>query len=144
MPTSTRLRIVSRKLNNEEVHKVLISIAANCEQKKNLSEARRRLEQVLSASYYTSEMWTEPIGAQRSDAYLNQLVTAHTRLELSQLNSELKRIEQEMGRTDSDRKEGIVRIDLDLMEYDGERHHIKDWERSYIKMLLPLLPSANG
>ena len=89
-------------------------------------------------------MWTEPIGAQRSDAYLNQLVTAHTRLELSQLNSELKRIEQEMGRTDSDRKEGIVRIDLDLMEYDGERHHIKDWERSYIKMLLPLLPSANG
>jgi 2-amino-4-hydroxy-6-hydroxymethyldihydropteridine diphosphokinase len=38
-----------------------------------------------------------------------------------------------------DRQEGIVRLDLDILAYDDERHHLSDWERHYIKILLPQL-----
>ena len=55
------------------------------------------------------------------------------------LNEQLKAIEQQMGRTIEDRQQGIVRIDLDILEYDGTRHHLADWERHYVKLLLPQL-----
>jgi 2-amino-4-hydroxy-6-hydroxymethyldihydropteridine diphosphokinase len=41
-----------------------------------------------------------------------------------------------MGRTAQQREKGIVTIDLDLMEHDGVRYHLEDWQRPYIKMLL--------
>lgn len=41
-----------------------------------------------------------------------------------------------MGRTQEDRTAGIVRIDLDLLQYDNDRYHLRDWERDYIKKLL--------
>ena len=30
-----------------------------------------------------------------------------------------------------------VTIDLDLMQYDSQRYHLKDWSRPYIQLLLP-------
>jgi 2-amino-4-hydroxy-6-hydroxymethyldihydropteridine diphosphokinase len=27
-------------------------------------------------------------------------------------------------------------IDLDLLEYDGMRHHLRDWNRNYVKDLI--------
>ena len=68
--------------------------------------------------------------------YLNQLAYAHTELECDKLEQALKAMEREMGRTDADRRQGIVRIDLDLMKYDDTRHHTQDWERPYITELL--------
>jgi len=53
-----------------------------------------------------------------------------------QVTEALKQTEIRMGRTNEDRRQGIVRIDLDLMRYDDQRHHVKDWERDYIKKLL--------
>ena len=123
------------------MHKVLISLAANCDQKQNLNEARLRLGHVLSSFSFTPELWTEPEGALlRHDRYLNQLVAGDTALTTDELCRQLKAIEELMGRTDADRSQGIVRIDLDLLLYDSERHHLKDWERCYVKQLLPLLP----
>ena len=40
-----------------------------------------------------------------------------------------------MGRTAEDRRLGIVRIDLDLLQYDDTRFHLRDWERPYVKLL---------
>ena len=42
------------------MHSVLISLASNHEQEKNLSEAREALAQVLVSPVYTSAIWTEP------------------------------------------------------------------------------------
>jgi 2-amino-4-hydroxy-6-hydroxymethyldihydropteridine diphosphokinase len=73
--------------------------------------------------------------------YLNQLVYATTALEVEELIEALKAIERQMGRTAEDRRQGIVRIDLDLMQYNDERHHLRDWERPYIKALVCSCPS---
>ena len=82
-----------------------------------------------------------PTTLQSSEAsptmYLNQLVCAETTLEVEELIQTLKDIEQQMGRTQEDRRQGIVRIDLDLLLYGEQRYHLKDWDRPYIKALLP-------
>lgn len=131
------------------MHSCIISLAANCNQKENLAEARQRLGQILFDVQYTRELWTKPVGSSVSTLtparqeenpseckYLNQLAYAHTELECDKLEQALKAMEREMGRTDADRRQGIVRIDLDLMKYDDTLHHTQDWERPYITELL--------
>ncbi len=149
------------------MHSCIISLAANCNQKENLAEARQRLGQILFDVQYTRELWTKPVSSSVSTPtparqeenpsefkqeenpseyqqeenpseckYLNQLAYAHTELECDKLEQALKAMEREMGRTDADRRQGIVRIDLDLMKYDDTRHHTQDWERPYITELL--------
>lgn len=117
-------------------HQVIISLASNHQQQANLTEARRRLDQLLDSRRYTEAIWTEPINARRPDLYLNQLLHAETTLSADDLQQALKDIELSMGRTAEDRREGLVRIDLDLLLFDDERHHLRDWERLYVKKLL--------
>lgn len=117
-------------------HYVVIALASNHQQEKYLSEARQRLLQMLSHCRFTEAIWTAPINAALPDMYLNQLLYAQTDMTLEQVTEALKQTEILMGRTNEDRCQGIVRIDLDLMRYDDQRYHVKDWERDYIKKLL--------
>ena len=125
------------------MHPCILSLAANCEQEKNLAEARRRLSQILFSPSYTEAIWTEPYHlptnthhpSPNTQPYLNQLVYAETPLSVENLEARLKSIELSMGRTAEDRQRGIVRIDLDLMQYDDQRYHLRDWDRPYIQQL---------
>ena len=121
------------------MHSVLISLASNNEQEKNLSEARKALTQVLISPDYTPAVWTEPYGKKEGALYLNQLVSAQTDLDNDELNGRLKDIEKTQGRDDETRRQGLVPIDLDLLLYDQQRFHLRDWQRPYIQQLLPKL-----
>lgn len=122
-------------------HQILLSLAANIQQKKNMAEARRLLSTLIDDAEFTPERWTKPIGNSRPDKYLNQLVRATTTLGADELQQRCKELERAMGRTDADRREGIVRIDIDLLQHDARRYHERDWERDYIRQLLPLFSS---
>ena len=118
-------------------HKVIISLASNRFQKANLSKARRCLEEILLDLQFTDECWTKPVGnAVRSDEYLNQLATGTTELDEDSLNAWLKQTELNFGRTQAKRHLGIIPIDLDLLEYDGEKRHLLDWQRPYVTELV--------
>ena len=83
-------------------HRVIISLASNRFQTKNLSKARRCLEEILSDLYFTTERWTEPVGnAKRRDSYLNQLAVGTTEWNEDQLNNWLKQTEVSFGRTEA-------------------------------------------
>ena len=73
-------------MDNPHTHLCIISLASNHDAEKNLPEARQCLEQILISPHFTEALWTEPIGSQRPDLYLNQLVQAHTMLTAEQLN----------------------------------------------------------
>jgi len=119
------------------LHHVILSLASNYEQERHLMEARRLLACILQPTRYTEELWTEPFGKpHRPDMYINQLLYATTSLSVEDLLKRLKSIELQMGRTAEERGEGIVRIDLDLMKYDDDIYHPRDWERPYIQRLL--------
>lgn len=108
------------------MYSVLISLASNAQQEEHLAEARKALAAALHEERYTAEIWTEPEGKAKgtSAPYLNDF---------------LKTIERQLGRTPEMRRVGTVPIDLDLLQWDGQRFHQRDWERNYMRQLLELL-----
>ena len=116
-------------------HHIIISLASNINHEANLEAARTQLTQLLSEVHFTSAIYTEPVGTVlQKEPYLNQLCKGTTALGMNLLNEVLKEIEKRLGRTHNE--DGIVTVDLDLLEYDGERFHHRDWERNYVKDLI--------
>ena len=119
---------------NQKEHQIIISLASNENQEARLEAAREQLVQLLTECHFTSAMWTEPIHSSRKEPYLNQLSKGTTSLGEGLLCEVLKETEKRLGRTKNE--DGIVAIDLDLLQYDERRHHLRDWERNYVKDLL--------
>ena len=99
-----------------------------------MARAREQLTQLLTEASFTSAIWTEPIHSIRKEQYLNQLCQGTTTFGEGLLCEVLKEIEKRLGRTRNE--DGIVDIDLDLLQYDKQRFHLRDWERDYVKNLL--------
>ena len=127
----------------DKQHYVIISLASNSGQEHALATARRRLAELLGKAAFTRAIWTAPVGSscegqylnQQCDAqYLNQLCEGVTSLSCETLNGLLKQIETDAGRTRNG--DGIVALDLDVLQYDDRREHLRDWGRSYVKDLL--------
>lgn len=118
----------------QKLHHIIISLASNYNQEANLEAARTILTQLLSEVHFTSAIYTEPINSLRSEPYLNQLCQGTTALGPNLLSEVLKETEKRQGRTHNE--DGIVTLDLDLLQYDDERFHVKDWNRPYIKNLI--------
>lgn len=125
-----------------ERQRIILSLASNHHQESLLAEARACLGGLLADLAYTDELWTEPIGS-RPDSnrpktlYLNQLATATTLLPADELELRFKQIEQQLGRTPELRRKGVVPIDIDLLCYGSQRFHAADWERPYVRDLMP-------
>ena len=140
-----------------KLHEVIISLASNENQEANLAKAREQLTQLMADVHFTSAIWTKPyyndhvqssmfnvqssmFNVQssmfngQSKNYLNQLCKGTTAFGEGLLGEVLKETEKRIGRQHNE--DGIVAIDLDLLEYDGQRHHLKDWNRDYVKNLL--------
>ena len=117
------------------MHRVLLSLASNSEQKDHLRQAREALARVLVHCSFTKEIWTEAVGNAHG-TYLNQLAEADTDMEVEELMQRLKQLETDMGRTPEMKALGVVPIDLDLLQYDTCRYHLHDWDRPYVKRLL--------
>ena len=116
------------------LHTVIIALGTNHLQESNMEEGRKKLGDLLETATFSCNLWTEAIGIV-SPPYLNCLVRGKTRMSLNRLKSTLKSMERTIGDNPEERREGRIHIDLDLLEYDGERHHCADWEREYIKTL---------
>ena len=118
----------------QKEHHIIIRLASNINHEASLEAARTQLTQLLTEVHFTSAIYTEPVGTLRREPYLNQLCKGTTALGFNLLNEVLKETEKRLGRTHNE--DGIVTIDLDLLEYDGERYHHRDWERNYVKDLI--------
>jgi 2-amino-4-hydroxy-6-hydroxymethyldihydropteridine diphosphokinase len=59
-----------------------------------------------------------------------------TELDEEELVQWMKQTELNFGRTQAKRLLGIIPIDFDLLEYDGEKRHLLDWQRPYVTELL--------
>ncbi|MBQ0074091.1 MAG: 2-amino-4-hydroxy-6-hydroxymethyldihydropteridine diphosphokinase [Prevotella sp.] len=73
--------------------------------------------------------------------YSNLLAKATTSLSEEELKSTFKKIEQQLGDTQQLRHNNIVMMDIDLLQYNNDLHHHNDWQRTYVKDLMKLLPS---
>ncbi len=115
--------------------KIIIALGSNFEQQKNVEEARRRLCALFPDIVFSRFLWTNPIGI-KSDRFVNALAFAHTVLSQRLIEQELKEIERRCGRCAEEKAKGIIRLDLDLMQYGMEKLHQEDWKRGYVLELL--------
>lgn len=117
------------------LHQVIIALGSNTDPIKNLASANKQIGSILSFVNTSKALWTKPIGI-KSDEFLNQLVTGETSLSQAELEELLKKIERVLGRTTQESRQGIIRIDIDLLKFDDKKCHVDDWSREYIKALM--------
>ena len=113
---------------------IIIALGSNEHPRRNMKTARTLLSATIPSLRFTRNMITQPIG-HAGRPYLNCLCRGTTTLPLNEVQALLKQVEHDCGDSAAQRAEGRVVMDVDLLEYDGTRHHEADWERDYILTL---------
>ncbi len=120
----------------------LLSIGTNENREENLSLCHRLLEKEFDYLYYSDTTLSSPYGSHYKEDFLNQLAIVQTEKEKDEVAAMLKNIERKIGRKSSDKKGGLVKIDIDLVIWNEELLKPVDMNRNYIKDLLPSLPDG--
>lgn len=69
------------------------------------------------------------------DDFLNSMTTGQATQPADELIKQLKALERRCGDKKSLRRQGIVTLDVDLLQYGTQRHHEDDWHRDYVQEL---------
>lgn len=115
--------------------KIIIALGSNYEPELHIEKAKEKLFRLFPDMVFSHNLWTQPIGVV-SGRFVNALALAYTSFSKEHLEQLLKQVERECGRCAEEKKEGKIRMDLDLMLYGSEKLHLKDWNREYIFTLL--------
>lgn len=111
--------------------RVIVALGSNTQQGVHIQWASQRLCTLLSDIRFSRCLWTQDVkGSGRW--YLNRLAIGATAMPLGDLVLTLKQAEAATGR-----QLGKVTIDLDVLQYGLDRHHLKDWSFPYTQQLLP-------
>lgn len=114
---------------------IILALGSNTQQHLHIDMAQAMLRELLGQIEFTQKLWTAPIDIY-SDKFINCLGMASTTLALDELNRRCKQIEALCGDNRADRRQGIVRMDIDILLYGSQRLHESDWDRSYIRDLM--------
>ena len=109
-----------------------ISIGSNECQEDNLELARRRLSELFPGIRFSKERKTQPLFFQRPELFSNQVARFASDWEKRDVTLRLKAIEREAGRTPEEKKQEIVRLDIDLLSCDSVIYKPEDLKRDYI------------
>ncbi len=114
------------------IHHCLLCLGSNYEYLINLASARKALKLAFLDIRFGNEMITEAIGDQWLSPFGNQLAQFTTSLDIEDIRLILKQIEKNQGRLPEDKKQGIVKIDIDLLMYDDEVLKPEDMKREFV------------
>lgn len=118
------------------MHDILIAIGTNVIADR-IRFVEVHLEQCFENVRFTHIIPTEPIGERfKGKQFFNAVMAGNTNMAMSEVEEQLKLIEQLAGNTQDKRNMGVVEADIDLLMYDDVKLHEKDWQRSYIKELV--------
>lgn len=118
------------------MHKVLLSIGSNTDACMNMKQAIEHLLSYFPSIIFTSTIETEPHGEVYTTPFLNALAYFRTKLSKDDIQLQLKTIEKVMGRKPTDKAEGRIIIDIDLVKWDNEVLKPDDLEHNYMQQLL--------
>ena len=118
------------------MHKILLGIGTNIDACFNMRQATDYLLYYFPGIKFTSTIETDPFGPVYTAPFFNALAYFKTDLSKDEILLQLKLIEKTMGRLPSHKEEGIVVIDIDLVQWNNEILKPDDYKRNYIKQLL--------
>lgn len=114
---------------------LVLCLGSNYQQEQNIALAQMHLQQALGALTYLGPAWTDPEGID-SPPYLNCIGYVQTGLSYSHLHRLTKDIERELGRTEADKQQHVVKIDIDILQLGDDIYHRNDWDKSYVQQLI--------
>ncbi len=126
-------------MNTDVKNNVILAIGSNTEQNVSFSKAERHLKALFPGIVFSTQMWTNPIGMQ-SDMFLNELAFIRTMHGQMQIIRALKQLERKCGSVKAERSKNIIRIDIDVIQFNDIRLKEEDWEREYVKTLIKQNP----
>ena len=85
-----------------------------------IHEAANRLRRWFPDIVFSRLVQTSPVDFASPRPFYNCVAACTAQLSPAGLRARLKELEKALGRQKEDKARGIVRIDLDLLEYDGE------------------------
>lgn len=109
-----------------------ISIGSNERRKENLLLARKRLQELFPGIRFSTEEETKPLFFRRTSMFSNQVARFMSGSDATEVTSRLKAIEREAGRIPEEKKQEIVRLDIDLLSCDATVFKPEDMKRDYI------------
>ena len=126
--------------------KVIIAIGSNRNQEENVLKAHEYLRCMFKNSLFGPRMWTEPIGLENSDKFLNQVMLGQKPSALRKsVLAALRSVEQRCGRrTRGPYRKVDVPLNLDLLLYGDEKLHESEWERDYIQSSISYLEEKDA
>ncbi|MBP3726162.1 MAG: 2-amino-4-hydroxy-6-hydroxymethyldihydropteridine diphosphokinase [Bacteroidaceae bacterium] len=119
-------------MQRRTLHRVFFALGSNTDQPVHMRLARQYLMSLFQEVHFSTEAWTKAIGID-SEPFLNCMGMGFTTHERTQIERALKQIQRRCGDSKGKRRLNKIVMDIDLMQYDGERYHEEDWERDYIQ-----------
>lgn len=114
-------------------NKVIVCIGSNHNRTQNIKEVQETLRNKYVDVRFSTPEITDPIDLpENSRSFLNLVGVIFTDQELDATQKFFKQIEKELGRNEEDTLEGIVPIDIDIIEWNDEVYKPQDLMRSYI------------
>ena len=120
---------------NQQTHYILLALGSNIATEQNIDHAKARLLAVFPQLQFSRSLFTPAIGIV-SPPFTNCLAEGYCSAPLEEVIVALKDIEAQMGSVPEERKKGIVKIDIDLLQFDDTKRKADDWGRDYIQLLL--------
>lgn len=111
----------------------ILSLGSNEEREKNMIYMRKRLAEIFPNIIFSNAIYTEPIECFSEKKFLNQTAVFQTELSTEQIRNHLKSIEKACGRTDIEKQKGIIRADIDLVQYGKSILKPKDINRPDVR-----------
>ena len=125
---------------NQQTHYILLALGSNVAAELHIEQAKARLSAVFPQLRFSRSLITPAIGIV-SPPFINCLAEGYCSAPLEEVIVALKDIEAQMGSVSEERKKGIVKIDIDLLQFDDMKRKADDWSRDYIQLLLNELSS---
>ena len=120
---------------NQQMHYFLLALGSNTLGEHNIALAKAYLTAAFPKIQFSRSLVTPAIGIV-SPPFINCLAQTCCCEQMTEVLATLKNIETTMGSMPEERRKGIVKIDIDLLQFDETRHKTDDWERNYIQLLL--------
>lgn len=120
---------------NQQTHYILLALGSNVGAELHIEQAKARLSVVFPQLRFSRSLITPAIGIV-SPPFMNCLAEGYCSAPLEEVIVALKDIEAQMGSVPEEREKGIVKIDIDLLQFDDTKRKADDWSRDYIQLLL--------
>ena len=120
---------------NQQTHYILLALGSNVAAELHIEQAKARLSAVFPQLRFSRSLITPAIGIV-SPPFINCLAEGYCSVPLEEVLVALKDIEAQMGSVPEERKKGIVKIDIELLQFDNTKRKAVVWGRDYIQLLL--------